>query len=74
MTSVLTDNFLVDQLTMVVSIIPIWISPQFLQIFDQKHLIVILDDWRQDQRLHFLNRECPKITFHEKKLNFITFC
>jgi hypothetical protein len=45
MTSVLTDNFLVDQLAMVVSIIPIWISPQFLQIFDQKLLIVTLDDW-----------------------------
>jgi hypothetical protein len=41
---VLTDNFLVDQLTMVVSIIPIWISPEFLHIFDRKLLIAILDD------------------------------
>jgi hypothetical protein len=44
MTSLVIDNFLVDQLTMVVSIIPNWISPEFLHIFDRELLIVILDD------------------------------
>jgi hypothetical protein len=44
MTSLLTDSFLVDQLTkVVVSIIPIWISPEFLHIFDRKLFVVILD-------------------------------
>ncbi len=35
--------------------------------------INILDDWGQDQRVHFLNRDCPKITYQKKKLNFIAF-
>jgi hypothetical protein len=43
MTSLLIDNFLVDQLTTVVSIIPYWISPEFLHIFDRKLFVAILD-------------------------------
>jgi hypothetical protein len=39
----LTDTFLVDQLTSVVTTIPIWISPDPV-IFDQELLIDILDD------------------------------
>jgi hypothetical protein len=43
MTFLVIDNFLVDQLTTVVSIIPNWISPEFLHIFDRKLFVVILD-------------------------------
>jgi hypothetical protein len=68
MTSLLFDTFPVDQLTLVVSIIPIWISPEFHNIYDRKLLIVILDDWGQDQRVHFQNRDCPKITLDEKNI------
>jgi hypothetical protein len=59
MTSLLFDTFPVE-LTLVVSSIPIWISPEFLNIYDRKLLITILDDWGQDKRVHFLNRDCPK--------------
>jgi hypothetical protein len=44
MTSLLPDNFLVDQLKLVVSIIPINIFPEFLNILARELLIVILDD------------------------------
>jgi hypothetical protein len=43
MTSLLIDNFLVDQLTTVVSIISNWISPELLHIFDRKLFVAILD-------------------------------
>jgi hypothetical protein len=68
MTSLLFDTFPVDQLTLVVSRIPIWISPEFLNIHGRKLLIVNLDDWGQDQRVHLLNRDCPNITLDKKKI------
>jgi hypothetical protein len=43
--SLVIDNFLVDQLTTVVSIIPIWISPEFLYIFNENFLLSFWMAW-----------------------------
>jgi hypothetical protein len=44
MTSSLFDTFQVNQLTLVASIIPIWISPEFFNIFGRRLLIDNPDD------------------------------
>ncbi len=59
MTSLHCHTLSVDQLSLVVSIIPIWISPAFLNIFGRKLLDIIRIGYMHDQNVHFLERDYP---------------
>jgi hypothetical protein len=70
MASLHFNTFCVDQLVLVVSTIPIGIFPEFFNVLSRKRLDmdIVINGLGQDRNIHFLEWDCPKITYRENKI------